>query len=142
MVLLVGAGLLIKTFWKLRSVEPGFAADHLLTMRVELPEARYKEVDTQTRFRKQTLDAINSLPGVSAAMASLAVGPMPAPVPPPAPKRGGSASTRRLILDALQNAGIVSGGEREAPFGPLDDGEPRAATTPIRPLRDGRSKPK
>src|SRR6185295_16609642 len=68
--LLVGAGLLIKTFWKLRSVEPGFNPDHLLTMRVELPEARYKEKDKQTRFRTQALAAINSLPGVQAAMVS------------------------------------------------------------------------
>ncbi len=70
LVLLVGAGLLIKTFWKLRSVEAGFNPDHLLTMRVELPEARYKEVDKQTRFRRQALDAINSLPGAQAAMIS------------------------------------------------------------------------
>jgi putative ABC transport system permease protein len=70
LVLLVGAGLLIKTFWKLRSVEPGFKPDHLLTMRVELPEARYKEVAPQTRFRVQALAAINSLPGVQAAMVS------------------------------------------------------------------------
>jgi putative ABC transport system permease protein len=70
LVLLIGAGLLIKTFWNLRSVEPGFNPDHLLTMRVELPEARYKEVDKQTRFRTQTLEAINSLPGVQAAMVS------------------------------------------------------------------------
>src|SRR6266496_3859375 len=70
LILLVGAGLLIKTFWNLRSVEPGFSPDHLLTMRVELPEARYKEVDTQTRFRSQALAGINSLPGVQAAMIS------------------------------------------------------------------------
>jgi putative ABC transport system permease protein len=70
LVLLIGAGLLIKTFWNLRSVEPGFNPDHLLTMRVELPESRYKEVDKQTRFRTQTLEAINSLPGVQAAMVS------------------------------------------------------------------------
>ena len=70
LVLLVGAGLLIKTFWKLRSVEPGFNPERLLTMRIELPEARYKEVDKQTRFRNQTLDAVNSLPGVKAAMIS------------------------------------------------------------------------
>src|ERR1700682_2488967 len=70
LILLVGAGLLIKTFWKLRSVDPGFNANHLLTMRVELPEARYKEVARQTRFRTQTLAAINSLPGVQAAMIS------------------------------------------------------------------------
>jgi putative ABC transport system permease protein len=70
LVLLVGAGLLVKTFWKLRGVEPGFNPDHLLTMRVELPEARYKEVDKQMRFRTQALDGINSLPGVQAAMIS------------------------------------------------------------------------
>jgi putative ABC transport system permease protein len=70
LVLLIGAGLLIKTFWNLRSVEPGFNPDRLLTMRIELPEARYQEVGKQTRFRTQTLDAINSLPGVQAAMVS------------------------------------------------------------------------
>ena len=70
LVLLVGAGLLIKTFWKLRSVEPGFNPDHLLTMRVELPETRYKDVPSQTRFRKQVLAGMNSLPGVQAAMIS------------------------------------------------------------------------
>ncbi len=70
LILLVGAGLLVKTFWKLRSVEPGFTADHLLTMRVELPEARYKEVDKQTRFRTTVLEAVNALPGARAAMVS------------------------------------------------------------------------
>ena len=70
LVLLVGAGLLIKTFWKLRSVEPGFNPDHLITMRVELPETRYKEIPPQTRFRKQVLAGMNSLPGVQAAMVS------------------------------------------------------------------------
>ncbi|HET6890401.1 MAG TPA: ABC transporter permease [Pyrinomonadaceae bacterium] len=70
LVLLVGAGLLIKTFWKLRSVEPGFNLDHMITMRVELPEARYQDVASQTRFRKQVLAGMNSLPGVQAAMIS------------------------------------------------------------------------
>ena len=70
LVLLVGAGLLVKTFWKLRNVEPGFNPNHLLTMRVELPETRYKEVEPQTRFRTQALANINSLPGTQAAMVS------------------------------------------------------------------------
>jgi len=70
LVLLIGAGLLIKGFWRLRNVEPGFAADHLLTMRIELPEARYKEIPRQTQFRERALDAINVLPRVEAAMVS------------------------------------------------------------------------
>jgi putative ABC transport system permease protein len=70
LVLLVGAGLLIKTFWKLRAVEPGFNSNGLLTMRIELPEARYKERDKQNRFRAQALQEVNSLPGVQAAMVS------------------------------------------------------------------------
>jgi putative ABC transport system permease protein len=70
LVLLVGAGLLIKTFWNLRGVESGFNPDHLLTMRVVLPETRYKEVAPQTRFRNQVLAGMNSLPGVQAAMIS------------------------------------------------------------------------
>ena len=70
LVLLVGSGLLIKTFWKLRAIEPGFNPDQLITMRVELPETRYKEVAPQTRFRTQVLAGINSLPGVHGAMVS------------------------------------------------------------------------
>ena len=70
LVLLVGAGLLVKTFWNLRSVEPGFNPENLVTMRVELPETRYEDVATQTRFRKQVLGGMNSLPGVQAAMVS------------------------------------------------------------------------
>jgi putative ABC transport system permease protein len=70
LVLLVGAGLLIKTFWRLRSVESGFNPDHVITMRLELPETRYKDVAPQTRFRTQILAGMNSLPGVRAAMVS------------------------------------------------------------------------
>jgi putative ABC transport system permease protein len=70
LVLLVGAGLLVKTFWNLRSVDPGFNPENLVTMRVELPETRYEDVASQTRFRKQVLAGMNSLPGVQAAMIS------------------------------------------------------------------------
>jgi len=70
LILLVGAGLLVKTFWNLRSVQPGFDPNHLITMRVELPALRYPDVAKQTRFRTQALAGINSLPGVQAAMIS------------------------------------------------------------------------
>jgi len=70
LALLIGAGLLGKTFWRLTSVAPGFASTKILTMRVELPEARYEKVKPQTQFRDRVLENMNSLPGVQAAMIS------------------------------------------------------------------------
>jgi len=70
LVLLIGAGLLIRSFWRLQSVEPGFNTANLLTLRVELPESRYREIPKQIVFRQRVLDAMNSLPGVQAAMIS------------------------------------------------------------------------
>jgi putative ABC transport system permease protein len=69
LVLLIGAGLLGKAFWRLTSVAPGFDPN-VLTMRVELPEARYKTVKSQAPFREQVLENMNNLPGVQAAMVS------------------------------------------------------------------------
>jgi predicted permease len=70
MLLLVGAGLLIRSFQRMQSVSPGFQSDNILTMRVELPEARYEEAAEQRPFRTQLLDSLNSLPAVQAAMIS------------------------------------------------------------------------
>lgn len=70
LVLLIGAGLLIKSFRQLQSVDPGFSTANLLTMRVELPESRYREIPKQVVFRQQVLESLNSLPGVQAAMIS------------------------------------------------------------------------
>ena len=70
LVLLVGAGLLVRTFWNLREVDPGFVPDHLLTLRVELPEARYPDLASQTRFRNAALASIDTLPGVRSAIVS------------------------------------------------------------------------
>ncbi|HEX8161817.1 MAG TPA: ABC transporter permease [Pyrinomonadaceae bacterium] len=70
LMLLVGAGLLIKGFWRLRSVAPGIDPSNLLTMRIELPEARYKEIPKQTEFRRALMERLNAQPGVEAAMVS------------------------------------------------------------------------
>jgi predicted permease len=69
-LLLVGAGLLIRSFQRMQSVSPGFHSDNILTMRVELPEARYEEIPKQMQFRTRLLDSLNSLPAVQAAMIS------------------------------------------------------------------------
>src|SRR5580692_394558 len=68
LVLLVGAGLLIKGFSRLRSVNPGFNPQNVMTMHLQLPPARYAEIPRQTQFRRELLSRINSLPGVDAAM--------------------------------------------------------------------------
>ena len=70
MVLLAGAGLLIRSLWQLRTVASGFDAKNVMTMRIELPESRYREVPGQTQYRERVLEAINSIAGVEAAMVS------------------------------------------------------------------------
>jgi putative ABC transport system permease protein len=70
LVLLIGAGLLGKAFWQITSVAPGFNPENVVTVRVDLPKARYELVPAQTQFREQVLENMNSLPGVSAAMVS------------------------------------------------------------------------
>ena len=68
LILLVGAGLLIKGFSRLRSVKPGFNPTNVMTMHLQLPATRYAEIPPQTEFRRQVLARLNSLPGVDAAM--------------------------------------------------------------------------
>jgi len=70
LVLLTGARLLINSFLRLRNVQPGFDADNLLTMGIALPEARYREIPTQTQYRRSLLEEVNSLPGAQAALVS------------------------------------------------------------------------
>ncbi|MHB8501796.1 MAG: ADOP family duplicated permease [Candidatus Acidiferrales bacterium] len=68
LVLLVGAGLLIKGFSRLRSVNPGFNPQNVMTMHLQLPVARYSEIPRQTQFRRELLSRLNSLSGADAAM--------------------------------------------------------------------------
>jgi putative ABC transport system permease protein len=68
LILLVGAGLLIKGFSRLRSVNPGFNPTNVMTMHLQLPATRYAEIPRQTEFRRQVLARLNSLAGVEAAM--------------------------------------------------------------------------
>ena len=62
-VLLVGAGLMIRTLWQLQRVDPGFSAERVLTMEVALPVARYEEGE-QMPFYQQLEDRIRRIAGV------------------------------------------------------------------------------
>ena len=70
LILLISAGLMIRSFTLLNRVDPGFRTDNLLTMRLELPEARYREQEKQRQFHRKLLDGLDSLPGVQAALVS------------------------------------------------------------------------
>ena len=63
LILLVGAGLLIRSFAQLRAVQPGFEAGGVATFWQSLPKARYGEVDQQTQFFDKLLAKLKSLPG-------------------------------------------------------------------------------
>jgi putative ABC transport system permease protein len=72
-MLLVGAGLLIKSFMRLRDVSPGFSPDNVLTMRVSLLPAKYPEGEPRVQLLRQTLERLNSLPGVHSTGAVLSL---------------------------------------------------------------------
>jgi len=72
MVLLSGAGLLAKSLYRLLHVDLGFQADHLATVRVELPDLKYSKDDQKITFARQMIERVGGLPGVrSAAITSL-----------------------------------------------------------------------
>jgi putative ABC transport system permease protein len=67
LVLLAGAGLLIRSFMRLQDVNPGFRAEGLLTARVQLPGVRYVDARRRAAFFTETLTHISSAPGIQSA---------------------------------------------------------------------------
>src|SRR5262249_56887358 len=67
LVLLTGAGLMLKSFLRMRAVDPGFRAENVLTMTVDLPESLYKTTAGIQAFHVRTLEKLSTLPGVLSA---------------------------------------------------------------------------
>jgi putative ABC transport system permease protein len=70
LVLLIGAGLLIRSFYRLQKVNPGFSYDRLTSFSLSLPEKRYPAADQQDHFFNQFVDSIGTLPGVQSVAAA------------------------------------------------------------------------
>jgi predicted permease len=69
MLLVVCCGLVLKSFYRLIRVDPGFAVDHLLTMQVNLPAGRYHDPAQAKAFYNDAVGRIRALPGVIGASA-------------------------------------------------------------------------
>ncbi len=63
-VLLVGAGLMLRSFAAMRGVDPGFEASNVLTMRMQLPRAKYPDDRARTALFRELTGRLNTLPGV------------------------------------------------------------------------------
>ncbi len=99
LMLLVGAGLMIRSFARLMAVDPGFDAERVVTMRVALPNAKYPTRAAWTLFHEELLRRVKTLPALDAVGLNSAVplegGGFEAPViaegqPMPSPDRPGT----------------------------------------------------
>jgi putative ABC transport system permease protein len=70
-VLVIGAGLMIKSFWRLLEANPGFRPDHLLTLRIKLPadakDSKYREPRQQAAAFQRFLAGVEAVPGIQSA---------------------------------------------------------------------------
>jgi putative ABC transport system permease protein len=76
LVLLISAGLMIRSFLGLLKIEPGFNPDKLLTMQVILPQSRYSGGPQITNYYQQVLERVRALPGVQAVGVSSGLPPI------------------------------------------------------------------
>jgi putative ABC transport system permease protein len=67
LVLLIGAGLLINSFLRLRNVDPGFRVNNLLTMKIVLSERKYEEAARRSAFYTELVQRVEALAGVKSA---------------------------------------------------------------------------
>lgn len=67
LILLIGAGLLLRSFAEIQNVRPGFRTEHTITMAVSLPAATYKKRAQIAAFSRQLVNRVQNVPGVEAA---------------------------------------------------------------------------
>jgi putative ABC transport system permease protein len=67
LVLLIGAGLMLRSFTKLQQVDPGFDSRNVLTLKVPLPMFKYRDPEARVGFFERLVERVEALPGVEAA---------------------------------------------------------------------------
>jgi putative ABC transport system permease protein len=67
LVLLTGAGLLLKSFLRLHQVELGFQPEHVLTAEISLPQKRYADAQQRNNFYRNLLHQVSAVPGLKSA---------------------------------------------------------------------------
>jgi putative ABC transport system permease protein len=116
-LLLVGAGLLLQSYWRLRQVDPGFRSDGLLTVETVLSPSKYAEGSRREAFVQEVLERVRALPGV---VSSGYVNYLPLtikggsivfsidgrPIPPPGQLPTQTANNRAASADYLRTMGI------------------------------------
>jgi len=70
LVLLVGAGLMIRSFYRLQKVDPGFSYEHLTSFTISIPQKKYPNLEQREAFFKRLLENARSLPGVEGTAAA------------------------------------------------------------------------
>jgi putative ABC transport system permease protein len=115
LVLLTGAGLLIRTFIGLMNVNLGFNPAHAVRMSISLPPYRYASATQQALFYRNLLERVGSIPGVTSAgaLSSTRVFFLPQGMPPPAPGQEPTSDYDYITPDYFRAMGIalVSGRE-------------------------------
>jgi predicted permease len=106
-VLMVGAGLMLRSFERLLSVNPGFESEHVLTMRIFTSPSKYRDDQKRSQYVEQILREIRNTPGVRSAGATHFL-PMTervssscfSPADQPPPKPADASSARFLIISS------------------------------------------
>ncbi len=70
LVLLVGAGLLTKTLWRMQHVDPGFEAENVLGARISVPQSRYSDGHQRAELYQRIVERLAAIPGVESAGAT------------------------------------------------------------------------
>ena len=114
-MLLTGAGLLLKTFANLRTVDVGFESDHVTTARLYPPNVTYPGTEDLTRYYRAVVDRLSRIPGVAYA-AAVSFLPMSGgyegdsirrdDLPPPAPGERQGAEARAITPEYFRTMGI------------------------------------